>query len=815
LHKRLCWCIAVLALCAVAAQAGSAVVLPAKYRGTPVQFGLADLNKFAAKIPAGVKVSVACAGDKLSGAAKSAAKVLPAKAESFAIARTGNEVAIVGRDTTGAMYGCLELAERLDMKGAKALAMPKPIVQSPAVEFRAVNPFITLPYKENDSNWWFLQDSYWKGYLDQLARARINWVDLHGMYDIKTTGFPNIYPYFITSEKFPGVGVEPAVAKRNLAMLNKVLKMAKARGIKFALMSYSANWNGQGLRKPPYDANEENLMVYTREVVRKMIEACPDLQMIGFRIGESGKKETFYQGSYIPAIGEAGRPIDMYTRTWGARKPAILEIGKQFPGRFFIEIKYNGEQFGPPYIVAGGRMKGWRDYSYQEYYSYPNNYKIIYQLRANGTHRVFPWGNPEMAARANVGSLLGGAVGLCIEPIDAYYPKYDFRHAGHSQNRWYAWQYQRDWFFYQVWGRTGYDPTLGKRDDIWVNMFAKRFGKAGSDLYNAMKWASKVIPDAYTSYSFGPDHRNHAPELEWGDNVKAFSKGQPFDKQNIISPQEYAASLANVRPDPRASWFGMASYLAEEAVKTRQYLAQARGKIAKPTAEYKDLTTELTALSLLGDYYSHKFRAGNLYAVMQAYMDPALESRIRPELAAAKQAWDALARIGDTHYKPFVDTLRMRTEDFTWTKEAEKFAADTAVLEAEAAAIRESPKMGTAPRVRTYDLPGPKIASCFESIQTAPDKSTKTLAVRVAVTNGPTSPAKVFLKTKAFPSDAEDWIETPMTREGDVYVGRAAIQPEGLMWCVTALGPDGGGAMWPDFRKETPYRCVLPWDAGK
>ena len=815
MHKKLFWPLAVLVICAVGAQMASAAALPAKYKGTPIEFGLGDLNKVMVKAPAGVRVSVACVGDKLNAAGAVAAKAVPKKAESFAIARVGKDIAIVGRDATGTMYGCLELAERLDMNGAKALAIGKPIVQSPAVEFRAVNPFITLPYNENDSNWWFLQDDYWKGYLDQLARARINWVDLHGMYDIKTTGFPNIYPYFITSEKFPEVGVEPATAKRNLAMLNKVIAMAKARGIKFAMMSYSASWGGQGLRESPYEASEANLMEYTHEVVRKMIQACPDLQMIGFRIGESGKKETFYQGSYIPAIAEAGRPIDMYTRTWGAKKPSLLAIGEQFPGRFLIEIKYNGEQFGPPYIIAGGRFKGWRDYSYQDFYSYPNNYKIIYQLRANGTHRAFPWGNPEMAARANVGSLLGGAVGLCVEPIDSYYPKYDFRHADNSPNRWFRWQYQRDWFYYQVWGRTGYDPSLGKRDDIWTRMFAKRFGKAGSDLYNAMKWASKIIPDAYTSYSFGPDHRNHAPELEWGDNVKAFSKGQPFDRQNIISPIEYADSLVKNQPDARASWFAMASYLTQEANKTRHYLARAAEKMASPSAEYKDLTTELTALSFLGDYYSHKFTAASYYAIMQAFADPSLEATIRPELAAAKDAWGGLAKIGDTHYKPFVDTLRMHTEDYTWSKEGEKLAGDMEALNEAVAGLKASGKVGTAPRVRTMVLPGPKIANCSGSVVTSEDKATKRLTVRVTIAGGASASAKVFLKTKQFPSDAEDWVLIPMARQGDVYVGEVTVSPVGQMWCVEALGADGGGTMWPDFRKETPYKCVLPWDAAK
>ena len=99
-----------------------------------------------------------------------AGNAVPAKPESFAIARAGDDIAIVGRDETGAMYGCFELAERLDMKGPAAFNIDKTVVQSPAVEFRAVNPFITTPYKETDAGWYFLQEDYWEGYLDLLAR---------------------------------------------------------------------------------------------------------------------------------------------------------------------------------------------------------------------------------------------------------------------------------------------------------------------------------------------------------------------------------------------------------------------------------------------------------------------------------------------------------------------------------------------------------------------------------------------------------------------------------------------------------------------
>jgi len=775
-------------------------------------FGKRNLDEVLTTLTASpVHVLVSLPNQSASPAAKAASAALPAKPESFAIAKSGNSIAIVGRDQVGAMYGCLELAERITNKGAAALDIRKPITQSPAVEFRAVNQFLTLPYKETDEDWWFLQDDYWTGFLDQLARARINWLDLHGMFDIKSTGFPNIYPYFITSEKFPEVGVDPAVAKRHLDMLNKIISMAKSRGIRVALMSYSAGWNGKGLRKPSHDPTEDNLAAYTREVVAKMIRSCPDLAMIGFRIGESGMKEDFYARSYIPAIKESGRPIDLYTRTWGAKKEAILDIARQFPGRLYIEVKYNGEQFGPPYIIEGGRARGGRDYFYQDYFSYPHNYKVIFQLRANGTHRVFPWGSPELAARANRCSLMGGAIGVSVEPMDAYYPKYDFRHKDDSPSKWYKWQYQRDWFWYQVWGRTAYDLSLGMIDTWYCDMFGRRFGKnVAGQLNMAVESASRILPDAITSYCLGWDQRQHAPELETGGSLKQWASKSSMDTTNVMYPKDFADKLVHGYASAKATPFDMADRIQAESIKTRDLADSIRSKPGAQSPELKDLTTELIALSYLGEYYACKLKAASLFAVMTASSDPTLEPRISSELKNARQAWDHLAAIGDENYKPFVEELRMKTESFTWSEEGKKLDQDIKDLDEAVASIKASGKIGHAP---TIDLiaRGPWISDIKADIISSGSQS-KTLYISAMITSS--TPVKdVILLTKPFPSE-DQWTEIPMTLTAGSYTAQAVSTPEGLIWCIEATDKSGKGTIYPDFRNETPYKIIEPWETA-
>jgi hypothetical protein len=285
--------------------------------------------------------------------------------ESFTITRGGEKVLIKAADPNGALYGSLELAERVMRQGKTALAGPV-VTGRPFLRDRGWNLFLTLPWDYaaattdydpqallDGQRWFFANDGYWRTLFDQMARARLNWLDLHGMWDISVTDAPNLYAYFIQSERFPNVGVPRDIKAQNLRQLNKIISLAHARGIRVSLMAYEARF-----RTPhapaPYPEDEGDLYAYTREVVEKMIRQSPDLDAIGFRIGESGHGESFFT-CYGEAVKASGREIPLITRSWLARKSQVVPLARDSRD-FTVEIKYNGEQWGAPYLVMGGRM---------------------------------------------------------------------------------------------------------------------------------------------------------------------------------------------------------------------------------------------------------------------------------------------------------------------------------------------------------------------------------------------------------------------------------------------------------------------------
>ena len=110
-------------------------------------------------------------------------------------------------------------------------------------------------------------------------------------------------------------------------------------------MSYEARFGVPHNPKPPYQESESHLYDYTREVVEKTIRGAPGLDAIGFRIGESGHGGEFFR-CYLDAVAKSGREIPLLTRSWITRKANVVPLARG-SGNFTVEIKYNGEQWGP------------------------------------------------------------------------------------------------------------------------------------------------------------------------------------------------------------------------------------------------------------------------------------------------------------------------------------------------------------------------------------------------------------------------------------------------------------------------------------
>ncbi|MEQ1932382.1 MAG: hypothetical protein ABL962_00685, partial [Fimbriimonadaceae bacterium] len=660
----------------------------------PIEFGQAELN-----VAAGAKATDITLKIKAGGAP-----------ESYTITPTGSKVTITGADQRGAMYGAFEFAERLRNNGDSAWKTKTS--GKPFLAERGLNLFLTLPwnYTKNDTDydpaaltdpdrWWFHNENYWTTLLDLMAKSRLNWLDIHGAWDISVTNAPNLYAYFVTSPTFPLVGTTEDTKAKNLKQLNHVIEMAHARGIKVSLMAYEANLKIPQNPNPPYEASEANIYKYTKEVVEQMIRRSPKLDALGYRIGESGKGESFFH-CYGEAVKASGRDIPLYTRSWITRRANVLPLARASKD-FTVEIKYNGEQWGAPYMVAGGRMASWYSYSFEDYLSdsagipggaaaklwpgnlvgegepqamrgsrgqrWPSNpYKIVWQVRANGTHRIFPFFNPEMVRSTIKTMKIGTATGYTIEGEDAYYPKSPDYYLANPADKYCTWIHQRDEMYWMTWGRLGYDPSV--KFEVFLNHMKKWFGTQAPKV-GIMSTASSQIANIFNAHSLGPDHRNHSPEMELMGGSDEFIQGEPFDSLTYCSAREFALMRTLGLSDGRFSPADVAVALdpnpfteyVQADLSTEEFSAVS-------LARYKELAMARKMAQHLATYVSQRMRAAIGLAEQERVTGKLVAGDYsRDHMRQALRAWEQMSTSPEAQfYRPFTERLRMRTNTYHW-----------------------------------------------------------------------------------------------------------------------------------------------------
>lgn len=775
-------------------------------------------------------------------------------AESFVIATRGERVVITAPDPTGAMYGELELAERVAADGAAALE--KLAVRArPDLEVRAINPFLTLPWdsEKNEpiydaaalgdpARWWFHDEDYWTTLFDLMAEARLNQLDLHGSYDIETTRFPNLYAYFVDSPSFPEVGIAKELKAKNLAQLAHVIELAHARGVKVSVMSYEAQFYTPHDPKPPYESSEENLAKYTREVVEAMIRALPKLDAIGFRIGESGHGAEFFR-CYLDAVKASGRDIPLYTRSWITRKRVVVPLACASKD-FTVEIKFNGEQWGPPYPIAGGRVPGWHSYSFEDYLSdsnvpvggaarmWPGNefkvgldfnhrpvveswpdqpYKIVWQVRANGTHRIFPFYEPDWVRRTVRSMPLGTARGFSVECFDSYFPPTPRYYLADPKDQWCKWIHQRDALWLIQWGRFGYDSSTP--ESVFERAIERHLGSEVRRLASTWKSASRIVPTFFSAYAFGPDHRDHAPELETGGTTDEFIQTEPFDSHVFRSIKETLAYRATGGVDGRRDAWDVGKRLDSLLGDGAESVSFA------PLRAELELSQTIEQLHRLGKYFAARLRAALAFATFEAGEPRGVLRLAADEMQSASAAWRRLggrtvpsnAPLEDEHgkrvwhqfyYRPFPDTLRMRTRSFHWRDSIE-------LVDREARRVAEIAgdvtPVGTSHSLLRTQLWEP-------TLRWSPDE-TDGLDCALRTTVGEFRIQRAWLLHKPLPS-ATFFHKIPMTLDEASDSFTASLRRESAGQLLAAEVEIGRNVVRIPFGEDGPPYLVVPAQAG-
>ncbi|MCK4276780.1 MAG: hypothetical protein KAX78_09720, partial [Phycisphaerae bacterium] len=344
---------------------------------------------------------------------------------------------------------------------------------------------------------------------------------------------------------------------------------------------------------------------------------------------------------------------------------ALIDKAVEMGVNMRICTKYWMEQMGlpfhPTHVHPGNQHD--RRHGYADLLRYPQRYKMHWRLWNGGTTRVLLWGDPEYVRRfAQSTHLYNGEGFEVVEPMAT--KMQDHPHDAKPfellkpRYRYYDWEFERYWHFYQVFGRVGYNPDTPP--EVWQREFEKRFGKeAAPYIEQAIHKASKILPRivAYTyPYNMFPTTRGWVEKQRMKD-LPEYSRALPSDTQQFLSIDNAAKyriegkDSAQFTPEESSQWFADISEDVLELVgRADEEVRSYRNK------EFASTVIDLVTLGFLAEYHSHRAKAGLSYALFKHSKDlNALDDAIEYETDAI-EAWKRLANVAGGIYS---DNLAM------------------------------------------------------------------------------------------------------------------------------------------------------------
>lgn len=612
----------------------------------------------------------------------------------------GREVLLVsGGDDRGLMYALLDIADRVGWAAdaKRPLSEVHDVEEAPAVAERALSKYTMHPRHFEST---FHDEAYWRRYLDMLARNRFNTFALLLAYE-SGGYFAPPYPYFFDVEGFDDVrvvGLTKQQQKRNLESLNRIIRMTHERGMNFTLGIWDHIYRG-GVQGPTAHAKRRtkglvwgvtagNLVSFTKAGLTKLLKKVPDLDAIQFRMhGESGlsRKEmaTFWPDIYqIMKRYGPGIRFDARAKNF----PHSL-IDKAVAAGVDIRMctKYWMEQMGLPFHPTHIHPRNQRDrrHGYADMLRYPRQYAMHWRLWNGGTTRVLLWGDPEYVRRFAGSTHLYDGEGFEVnEPMatkmqDHPHDKKPFDLL-REEYRYYRWEFERYWHFFQVFGRVGYNPKTPP--EVWRREFQRRFGKAAAPFVErGLHRASQILPwiVAYSyPYNHFPTTRGWA-EKQRQEDIDAYSRALPSDTQQFLSMDAAARNRvdggvsAKIHPEQSSRWFARA---ADDVL---ALVAKAERNIGKHRSkEFVSTMVDLRILAGLARYHSHRALSGASWAAFRHTRDAsALDDAIACE-GRAVEAWSGIvAAAGDVYHDDLMMGRRRSGLSGHWKDELARLKA--------------------------------------------------------------------------------------------------------------------------------------------
>ena len=422
------------------------------------------------------------------------------KAEGYQISRNHQKISIIGNDPSGVIYGCVELAERIRQG-------KDPIVdESPQMVMRGtcigLQKTVYLPghavyeYPYTPENFpWFYDKEEWIRYLDMMVENKMNSLYLWNGHPFASLVKLKDYPFALE--------VDEETFKKNEEIFSFLTHEADRRGIWVIQMFYNIILSKPfadhyGLKTQDRHRPITPLIAdYTRKSIAAFIEKYPNVGLLvclGEAMATIDDDVTWMKETIIPGIKDglkaSGRtdipPVVL--RSHDTDGPLVLKESLPLYPNIYTMSKYTGESLTT--YEPGGP---WGETHRQLAAAAPvhiDNVHILANLEP------WRWSSPAFIQKTvQAMHRVHHSKGLHLYPQASYW---DWPYtADKLPNGERLKQLDRDWMWYQAWGRYAWNEQRGNDKTYWKKELAEYYGIdtiAAGHLLNAYDEAGEIAP---------------------------------------------------------------------------------------------------------------------------------------------------------------------------------------------------------------------------------------------------------------------------------------------------------------------------------
>jgi hypothetical protein len=582
---------------------------------------------------------------------------------SFALG-DNNDVSISAADDSGALYGCLELADRIRKAGKLPTTDIVLFRDAPKMTLRGVcvgmqKTFILPGRKVYEYPYtpelfpWFYDRQLWTEYLDFLVVNRVNSLYLW-------SGHP--FASLVKLPDYPeAVEVSPEVFAKNQEMYRWLAAECDRRGIWLVQMFYNIF-----LPKPLADkygvatqlaAPTPLAADYTRKSIAEFVKTYPNVGLmicLGEALQGTSNQLAWATQTILPGVHDgmcaAGLTAEppVVIRTHAMDAPVIMPACFQVYSNLFTETKYNGES-----------LTTWEPRGKSQ---------AIHQAMAKlGPHLVnvhilsdlepFRYGATEFIRKSVLASRDRlGASGVHLYPLSYWNWPYSPDLTDPSLKQW-----DRDWMWFEAWARYAWNPDVSAVADraYWIGRLTEYYGnvQAAEKILNAVNAAGEVAPRLIRRFGITEGNR------------QTLSLGMTLDQ--LVNPQKYGAIedlwLSQAPPGERLDEFMRKEWNHEahagetpvsilEETKIFAQLAvaemQAAGTlVSRHRDEYERWLNDVKCISRLNEFYTFKVQAAQ-WTLRHGYSHAVHDlEQAEACLHSSLNAYEQLAVLTQTTYR--------------------------------------------------------------------------------------------------------------------------------------------------------------------